>query len=615
MNQPRLTFSFILIFWCCISFPAYSQNSLGVKNVEFKDNKTFSDGDLHQQILMKGISGFKKTILGKQPDEYSEEIEEIIDGDLKRLIHFYQTEGFLNVQIDTPAVMIYEKEKMVNVIYTIHEGEPIRVANVEVLFDPDSSNFAKNMDTIFTEVLKSIKLNIGSRFRDDDLQNDQETILQKFNNEGYPYTEIQPKLNVDQTKSLVEIIWKITPGSECFFGEITITGNIRTDSDKIFKQLLIAEGDLYSQQKIEKSQQRIFALGVFQIVSFTSTLTPQKNKIIPIEINITEAPKLTNKLGIGYGSEDKFRIFINMRRLGIFGWPHRLDLLLKRSAREPHNVDLKWLIPAFFSHKTAFTLNPFFRQENEPGYRVERLGIKTSLLHKITLYLKGSLSYLFEKVTEDTTGFGDQPSNINRDEDLYNKAGPIVGLTFDNSQPLFNPNSGYFVALTLKANGWLVKSEFVYYKILFDIRKYIYLGSIVLATKIKIGNIRPRDELGFIPVEDRFYAGGMSSVRGWSRQELGPKDPTGNPIGGNSLIEGSGELRYPIFNIIAGVAFLDFGNVWIPSNFYKLNDLRYSVGAGIGISTPVGPARIDFAHPIFDEKQTWEVHFTIGHAF
>lgn len=612
MNYPRIVHYFFLLVWCWISFPAYSQNSYGVKSVEFEGNKTFSDGELQQQILMKGISGFKQNILGKEPDEYSEEMTK---GDLAKLIHFYQTEGFLNVKIDTPAVIINENDNLVNVIYTIDEGEPIRVGNVSAVLNLDSTSSREQIDSIFNEVLKSLNLETGSRFRDIHVLNDQGIILQKFNNEGYPYTEIHPEPYVKQTEGIVDITWTIYPGPECIFGNITITGNNRTDSDRILDQTLIKEGNLYNQEKIDKSQQRIFALGVFQVVSFKSSLTPQKDKIIPVEINLTEAPKLTSKFGIGYGSEDKFRIFINMRRLGFFGRPHRLDLLLKRSAREPYNVDLKWLIPAFFSYNTAFTLNPFFRQENEPGYLVERLGIKASLLHQITIYLKGSFSYIFEQVSEDTTGFGIPSSNISRKEDLYNKSGPIAGLTFDNSQPLFDPSGGYFAALTLKANGWLGKSEFVYYKVVIDLRKYINLARTVLATKIKIGNIRPRDKSGFVPVEDRFYSGGMSSVRGWSRQDLGSKDPFGKPIGGNSLLEASGELRFPIYKIIAGVTFLDFGNVWSPSNFYKLGELRYSVGVGIGISTPVGPARIDFARPIFDEKQSWELHFTIGHAF
>jgi outer membrane protein insertion porin family len=132
---------------------------------------------------------------------------------------------------------------------------------------------------------------------------------------------------------------------------------------------------------------------------------------------------------------------------------------------------------------------------------------------------------------------------------------------------------------------------------------------------VKIGGIVPIRNNQFIPVEERFYAGGSYSVRGWARQRLGPIDPFGNPVGGQSLFEFSTEFRYPIYDLIRGVAFMDCGNVWLESYTWKLNKLRYSLGVGIRITTPIGPARLDVARPIFDEEKKVQFHFSVGHAF
>jgi outer membrane protein insertion porin family len=116
-------------------------------------------------------------------------------------------------------------------------------------------------------------------------------------------------------------------------------------------------------------------------------------------------------------------------------------------------------------------------------------------------------------------------------------------------------------------------------------------------------------------VEERFFAGGSHSVRGWSRSNLGPKDEFGVPVGGNSLLEGSLEFRFDVGRKMKFTLFTDCGNVWTNSFHYRLNDLHYAAGAGLKIKTPIGPAGIDFARPIFDSEDKWQFHFNIGHSF
>jgi outer membrane protein insertion porin family len=137
----------------------------------------------------------------------------------------------------------------------------------------------------------------------------------------------------------------------------------------------------------------------------------------------------------------------------------------------------------------------------------------------------------------------------------------------------------------------------------------------VVASRLKIGLINSDDEEGFIPAEERFYSGGSTSVRGWARQQLGPRNERGAPIGGKSLLEGGLEFRYPVYNMISGAIFLDVGNVWTETFDYKINELRYSLGTGIGVNTPIGPVRIDLARPIFDPEDDFQLHFNVGHAF
>jgi outer membrane protein insertion porin family len=190
-----------------------------------------------------------------------------------------------------------------------------------------------------------------------------------------------------------------------------------------------------------------------------------------------------------------------------------------------------------------------------------------------------------------------------------------LGFTWDNSSPLFSPDKGYFLLTSLKLNGFTSDAAYPFLKVLIDVRRYSRDLKIKTAYRLKIGNIESYESTGFTPVEERFFSGGATSVRGWGRQQLGPKDETGKPTGGKSLLEGSFELRFPIFYKFIGVTFFDFGNVWQNSGVYRLNELRYAVGAGLGINTPIGPVRLDVGMPIFDEEKHLEFHLNIGQAF
>ena len=172
-----------------------------------------------------------------------------------------------------------------------------------------------------------------------------------------------------------------------------------------------------------------------------------------------------------------------------------------------------------------------------------------------------------------------------------------------------------FHQITYKFSGLGFGSDFNYNKLQIDLRRYQRFRGNVLAYRLKIGSIRSFDESEFIPVEDRFYAGGATSVRGWGRQQLGPKDTQGNPIGGSSLLEGSLEMRYRLVWDLGGVFFWDFGNVWEGFSEYRLNEIRHSLGFGLRYATPIGPIRIDAARPIRDVEDRWQFHFSVGHAF
>ena len=588
-----------------------AQENYHIHEISFSGNQHFSGDELQQQMALHGTGFIKRNLLRKDPVQFS---QELLRGDIQNLTVFYQTEGFLQVAIPSPDLEIDHEKQSINIHITIEEGPPISVKDVQPRFLELKTDLSL-IKSIFDNLQKSLQLKPEKRFRDADLAKDRNTLLQGFNNAGYPYVDVDFKLSVDIERTKTDIIWNITAGPLCTFGDIKIIGNIHTSTEFIRKQITFKKEERFNQKLLDETQRRLFSLGLFQVAVVKAQFSADQNNIIPVRIAITEAPRWTGKVGVGYGREDRFRTFTQGRRIGIFGGARRLEILLKHSGLEPYNIDLRFIEPLFFSHKTALTLNPYIRKETEPGYSVSRIGARISLLYQISQYLRSSLSFIREIVTQDTSGIEhDQLSELDID-DLYDKAGPIIALTWDNSQPLFAPDRGFFILVSTKFNGYPIQADFPFVRYLLDARHYQRQSAVIVAYRIKIGLINSHDELEFVPVEERFYAGGDGSVRGWRRQELGPKDPFGDPVGGNSLLEGSVELRFPLWSRFAGVTFLDFGNVWLESGSYPLDELRYAAGFGFGVDTPIGPLRIDLARPIQDEKKSWEFHLNIGQTF
>ncbi len=147
----------------------------------------------------------------------------------------------------------------------------------------------------------------------------------------------------------------------------------------------------------------------------------------------------------------------------------------------------------------------------------------------------------------------------------------------------------------------------------------------MLASRVQFGNIQPpNDDPTNVPFAKKYFLGGATTVRGWGRFEISPLSE-GLPIGGNSMLAFSEEMRAMLHGNLGGVLFLDAGNVWADSWGMKLNDLRYAVGPGLRYQTPIGPLRFDFGYQlnpipgllVNGEPQTrrWRIHFSIGQAY
>jgi outer membrane protein insertion porin family len=604
---PVLVVCLVSLCWRSLE----AQEGFALTKIQFVGNAAFSSDALRKQLEMYTVNRFQRIILRKKPFAFS---ADALSNGIERLRRFYQSEGFLQAKIADPAMKVDHKRQRLELTLQIHEGEPVHVAKVLTVLSADSSNHRMALQAVAQHQLRELILQPGMRFRDEDLRTDQGTFGKHYMNAGYPYVKVDFVLDVDQTHNRVDILWQVDPGPPCRFGAAQVTGVKESLAQLVQHHLEFRKGETFNQERIEKSQERIYGLSIFRVATLQALLGGADSTTIPIRVQVKEAPRIKAEFGIGYGTEDHFRAMIDFQVLQFPSGARRLNLLAKHSRLEPYNLSLANTNNSFLARNTSLITSIFFRRQDEEGFDVERRGGSLTVGRRFGFYTNGYVAYNLETVDDkqaenNETGAADEPTN-------YNKSAIVSGVKLDNSTPIFTPKRGTYASLLVMVSGFGFNSLNFYKAVLEGRRYYGITRDWVLAVRGKIGVAAPYQNDTFVPSEERFYAGGSTSIRGWGRSELGPIDPvTGDPAGGNSLLEISTEWRYPLEGILSGVFFVEAGNVWTESFKYDFGELHYAAGFGLRFRTPIGPVRFDIARPVFEAKKDVQYFLDVGHAF
>jgi outer membrane protein insertion porin family len=599
MNAFRISYIFLLLFFA--SVPVAAQD-LKLKAVRFKGNETLSDGELLAQMNTKPKKGFQKLIFWKKRPGF---IEAVLEDDINRIRSYYTRNGFLDPRITYATTE--SSAGAVSVLVTINENRFIRV-NKLVLTSPQ--------DTLVTHITRSLKKQIalkqGERFRDKDVF-DSEALLKKgLNDNGYPFGSIGHRITVDNENSQCDVELIIIPGERSFFGGLSVKGDSLVPEKFIRKFVQFSTGQVFSAKKISRTQQDIFGSGLFRYV----VVTPEKDSIqgnsIPVTIRVKELPGWQLESGIGYGTEDRLRLAAQLTRLYFLGGARKLIVNAKTSYFVPYSLDTRFVQPAVLFPKLDFVLNPFILRQRELSYRIDRFGGGINFLYRHSKTFSGQLSYSFEHDNLLQTG-AMLPDSI---ELRHNKSIFGTGGRIDRSDDPFYPSKGYKLDVNVSYAVPGFGSNLHYYKAEVSLVNYFRLDyELTLATKIKTGVIQSVSRSVITPVEEKFYLGGASSLRGWGRHTISPVSQSGFSLGGNTMLEGSAELRFPVYDIFHGVIFMDAGNAWAQTFRYNPADLHYDAGIGLRIRTPIGPIRLDFASPVINDPFTFQFFISVGNAF
>jgi outer membrane protein insertion porin family len=530
---------------------------------------------------------------------------ETLRNDLRRLEAFYQTRGFLRVEISEPDVRVDPNAKGIFVTIAIKEQDQYRVGRVRVEGD----------DLFSAAELKGLmKLQEGEIFDRSQLANDVLRITDRYTERGYAFADVVPLTNIDQEKWLVNIGVQIDRGPQVRVGRILIVGNEITRDKVIRREIRLYEGDLFDSSKLRRSRQRLGNLGFFEEVKLDTRRRPEED-LVDLEVRVKEQPTGAFTAGAGYSSTQSVIGTASIRQNNLFGRGQRLALSAALSVISA-DFTLSFTEPYFLDSQFSLGLEAFNRNFDYESFDSRETGGGIRFSRAIGEYLRVGLGYRYEDI--DISDVSEDASQ--RIKDLAGRSTSSVvtpSLAWDTRDNAFNPSRGFYNFLTVDFAGGPLGAENQFYKAIAEANWYYQLvGDLVFAARGRIGYADGWGDKD-LPLLERFFVGTQAvTIRGYRLRDVGPKDINGDPIGGNSVVLLSGQLRLPVTEGLSLVGFIDTGNLY-DKNEFDPTRLRTGVGAGVRFVTPLGPLALDWGFKL-DRKpgeRPSEIHFNIGTLF
>lgn len=538
---------------------------------------------------------------------------EELETDVERLKGIYRRHGFYHTQIATQTQQT--EDGRVDVQLTVNEGPWVEVTLLEV-------NLADSKAPLDLSPLKDKSpLNPGDRFDEGNYDALKRLYLNHLLDHGYPRARVEGQVLLDDEKNTAAIKLTLKPGPLCYFGAVRVKDHPPVPERVILRKLTFKEGDLFSFKELYDSQQRLYGLDLFKSVMLTPEEVPEEERRIPITVEVQEKKQRSLKVGLGYGDEDEFRARLALRFRNLAGGGRMLDLESKYSRLE-YRLEGTFLNPMVFNSNNDVVFQTGLIRRYLPGFTDKAYFTSVRLERDLPWHFRGYVGHGLEFARP----FNVPPETLillseTQTGKLYRASMALLGLRQETMDNPADPHRGGILNLTGELAPDFLGSSIQFVRTVVEARRYQGLGqtNFVLAGRLKFGIIEPIQATGQIPIFRRFFSGGINSVRGYRLDFLGPRNPSGDPLGGNSVLEGSVEARIPIYKEFRAVAFLDFGNVFFTAKDIDIGQLKYSSGFGLRYHTFIGPLGVDIGFPLnpIDRRRDdkYRVHFTIGQAF
>jgi outer membrane protein insertion porin family len=572
-----------------------------VRRIDLQGNIEFSSKQLKKGMTLREPGWFRSYPFR----------EDLLNQDVDNVLDRYLVAGYLSASVESKVA---RSEDGGEALVTIEISEGPRTMTGSVTFEGNRVFSSPELQDL-------AGLKPGSPFNERLLDEDKYRILSAYANKGYLYTRVDmEKIPRD---GAIDVHCRITEDQPVLIGRIILRGNENTKDYVIMRELLVKPGGYYDYGAILASQQRIYRLGYFRLARFEPLHPGAKEYTQDMLLTVEERPAGAMEVGAGYGDLDRFRWFGELSHRNLFGTAKYSSLRYEQSdilKRAIFNFQEPWFLDRKLEAKFSLVWSDSERlnQDTREIYYKSRKTSASFGIEKTYERLKPSLTYQFENVVNYDVRAAAQLTPEDSGRVLVSSLSPA--LIWDLRDDVFNPRRGALYGIILKEALRELASEVDFSKLTVQAGWFVPIDNAVVAFSSRAGIAWPFRGTTEVPLHERFYMGGGTTVRGYTQDSIGPSavDLSGAliPQGGASMAVFNLELRLNPGEGLGFVLFADAGNVWAGQEI-NLSSLRSSYGAGFRYGTPVGPLRLDYGQKIdrLPGESPGEIHFNIGNTF
>lgn len=595
-------------------------------------SKVMFDGNAHEPA-----DKLFEYMVGPTRERYSrlEKRLPFVASDLEEGSHlvqrFYVAEGFLNAVVDPPRDNFQAGSSEVDVTVPVHEGRQYFFGNIT--FSGRTIYGSEDLRGQISDLLQRPYTDL----RVEDIPRRLEAY---FKARGYYDVKVVANGTPDVAPNgRVPVHIVVSPGPVYHFDGVTVTGLRRLHPSFVTKRFTRLEGKTYSPDALDERFRTLMKTGQFNLLQIKPV--PVGGNLLRLDISAEEAKSKEFGFWVGFDTYEGALAGVQVGDRDLFGYGRPLTATIEVSQRS-YRGEILYEDPFFFDTDFVFTAKLYALTFDYDGYTKFELGGRLELSREITKYEKVSLVLAARhvKITDSEI----RPAVLLGEKNYQvNSIGFTNTLDFRES-PYVNPR-GFLVVNTIEgAPGGLgsdielVRSTMrVGYYLPFGpkpltpgvvidqpvengFQKWIHQSSIAFGARVGIVHSLTTSGSGEateLPIDERFFNGGATTVRSFGERELGPHDNHGHPVGGEFFTVFNVEYTFPIFGELQGAVFTDAGNLLPTSEDVGLSDMRYAIGAGLRYKLPVGPIRLDYGvNPDPHEFEDFGAfHFSFGFAF
>lgn len=580
-----------------------------VHRIEFEGNEILPDTELRAVMTQKKRKWWSSWLTGRGTYK-----PETVDADVAAIRAFYQSRGYLDAEVLEP-VLDTSKHGHGVLTFTVQEGEPYQVGSVT--FD-DTTIYSRE------EIAQKITLDSGEVASMKKIKDTARSVQELYGNNGYIRSSVNPLVTPTENAGIVDVHYKISEGNQAYINRIEIRGNTRTRDKVLRRELAIVPGERYNQEKIDSSARRLQNLGYFSSVQdVTEAVGDDKYDLAYV---VEEQSTGQFMLGGGISSDDGLIGYVEVSEgnFDIHSWP-------------PVGGGQKARMRAQFgSESQAFTLS-----YTEPWFHDRRLSLGVDLYHSEASYYSdyfdqtvdgfsatlskplGRFDRLSLKYSLENYQITDMESDASvvmaAEEGATVKSQLKASVTHDTRDNYYIPHRGNRTIFSLYGTGGPLLGDEQIYGAEFTSSKYwpVFNSHVFnIRGAVKFAEGYGSEE---VPIYDRLFLGGQSSIRAFDYREVGPVDSNSEPIGGKTSYFTTLEYTVPVWKKIRAATFYDLGFVSAKAWDMDFGLLNSGYGLGLRFDMPGLPLQLNYAWQLqsdeSNEEDSGRFTFQMGYNF